>query len=399
MCLAAGGSARALVFDDIKAKAAAGDAAAQYQVGADYEEGQDVTADDAQALQWYRKSADQGYAAAERKLGGRYFAGNGVEKNLAEAYQWYSKAAAQGDADAQYNLGVMYDYGLGATNDAAEAARWYLKAAQQNRAEAQGRLGELYEEGRGVNKDLGAALKWYSAAADQGMMSAQSKVRELQAQPSAGTPALAPVVIADPGPVAPNKPETNEAPHLVVTHSVPTSATMAAIAQMQVPGPKATNLLIASAAPVAPVPTTPAKAAVVSAPATPVPVAVVASAPATNAVVSAADRLATLRSRAEQGDLKAQFSLGLAYFRGTGVTKDWDQALKWFRPAAEKGNATAQFCVGVIYFNRDTESPTNDVEAYRWFLRAEAQHNMAAVKARMELEKTMTWEQIQEAHQ
>ena len=38
-----------------------------------------------------------------------YFNGRGVAQDDAEAVAWYRRGAEQGFANAQYNLGVMYD--------------------------------------------------------------------------------------------------------------------------------------------------------------------------------------------------------------------------------------------------------------------------------------------------
>jgi len=43
----------------------------------------------------------------------------------AEAVKWYRKAAEQGHAEAQYKLGLSYRYGVGVPEDAAESARWF----------------------------------------------------------------------------------------------------------------------------------------------------------------------------------------------------------------------------------------------------------------------------------
>jgi len=43
------------------------------------------------------------------------------------------------------------------------------------------------------------------------------------------------------------------------------------------------------------------------------------------------------RTRAELGVAPAQFSLGLMYTNGEGVTKDLTQAIAWYRKAAEQG--------------------------------------------------------------
>ena len=49
--------------------------------------------------------AEQGDAAAQHKLGVMYDNGEGVLVNDAEAVKWYRKAAEQGDSDAQTILG------------------------------------------------------------------------------------------------------------------------------------------------------------------------------------------------------------------------------------------------------------------------------------------------------
>ena len=57
-------------------------------------------------------------------------------QNDAEAVKWFHKAAEQGNATAQYNLGRMYQNGEGVTRDFAEARRWYQKAAAQGHEDA-----------------------------------------------------------------------------------------------------------------------------------------------------------------------------------------------------------------------------------------------------------------------
>jgi TPR repeat protein len=64
--------------------------------------------DDAEAVKWYRKSAEQGYVKAQVNLGQMYFAGKGgVKKDEAEAYKWFLKAGEQGDSNGQNNVGAM----------------------------------------------------------------------------------------------------------------------------------------------------------------------------------------------------------------------------------------------------------------------------------------------------
>ena len=51
--------------------------------------------------------------------------GKGVLQDDAEAVKWYRLSAEQGNAYAQYNLGVMYSNGKGVLQDYAEAVKWY----------------------------------------------------------------------------------------------------------------------------------------------------------------------------------------------------------------------------------------------------------------------------------
>ena len=59
-----------------------------------------------------------------------YYNGQGVRQDYTQAVQWYRKAAEQGDAEAQYNLGLMYYKGEGVRQDLALAQEWFGKACQ-----------------------------------------------------------------------------------------------------------------------------------------------------------------------------------------------------------------------------------------------------------------------------
>ncbi len=78
------------------------------------------------------------------------------------------------------------------------------------------------------------------------------------------------------------------------------------------------------------------------------------------------------RPLAEQGDVDAQFNLGVRYVTGEGVPQDDNEALRWFRRAAEQGDADAQFNLGIGY-DLGRGVPQDDTEALRWFRRAAEQ--------------------------
>lgn len=87
--------------------------------------------------------------------------------------------------------------------------------------------------------------------------------------------------------------------------------------------------------------------------------------------------LKLLRPLAENGDARAQSTLGLLYYRGRGVQKDDAEALKWFRLAADRGDAIAEFNLGVMYAEGQGVPQDND-EAAKWYRLAADQGNPQA---------------------
>ena len=137
------------------------------------------------ALEWYRKAADQGYAVAQVILGWHYHTGEGVPQDDAEAVRWFRLATDQGHAQAQYRLGVAYRDGDGVRQDDAESVRWFRLAAEQGRADAQHDLACSYRDGNGVPQDYVQAHMWYSLSASQSSEAEwgnRAKNRDLTAQ-------------------------------------------------------------------------------------------------------------------------------------------------------------------------------------------------------------------------
>ena len=160
-------------LEELVRSAEQGDAAAQFDLGDRYFNGEGAPQDDGEALRWYRLAADQGYASAQVSLGFMYRNGEGVPQDDSEALRWYRLAADQGYASAQVSLGFMYRNGEGVPQDDGEAVRWYRLAADQGYANAQVSLGFMYRNGEGVPQDDGEAVRWYRLAADQGLAQAQ----------------------------------------------------------------------------------------------------------------------------------------------------------------------------------------------------------------------------------
>ncbi|MGE0079812.1 MAG: tetratricopeptide repeat protein [Thiohalomonadaceae bacterium] len=121
----------------LRAEAAAGDAYAQLNLGAAYDNGIGTEPDTALALYWYRAAADQGVPEAQFNLG-HLLVSRG---ETAEGARWLTRAAEQGLADAQYLIGVMLAEGsAGVPVDREAAVTWLRRAAAQEHAEAQAYL-------------------------------------------------------------------------------------------------------------------------------------------------------------------------------------------------------------------------------------------------------------------
>lgn len=89
---------------------------------------------------------------------------------------------------------------------------------------------------------------------------------------------------------------------------------------------------------------------------------------------------------AEQGHVRAQYSLGYIYRYGKGAPVndriDYDEAIKWYRKAAEQGHVWAQYSLGNIFytFTSSNVSLQNYKEAFIWFSKAAKQRHAGAQK-------------------
>lgn len=86
------------------------------------------------------------------------------------------------------------------------------------------------------------------------------------------------------------------------------------------------------------------------------------------------------RKAAEQGDPLGQRLLGAAYDSGSGVPEDHLEAARWYRRAADQGQAWAQLSIGSMY-QRGRGVPQNDAEAAEWFRKSAMQGNRGGQNA------------------
>ena len=134
------------------------------------------------ALSEFRPLAEGGMAAAQYRLGAMYENGRGVPRDLDQARDWYTRAAAQGYSGALYSLG----YVCFTQNDGACAVAWWTRAAAQDSADAMFSLGVLYDEGTAAPRDPVQAHMWYDLAAATGAAGAAEARRRAAAWGSGG---------------------------------------------------------------------------------------------------------------------------------------------------------------------------------------------------------------------
>jgi len=104
---------------------------------------------------------------------------------------------------------------------------------------------------------------------------------------------------------------------------------------------------------------------------------VLAAAQAAAARQDYATELTLLRPLAEQGNAKAQTTLGGMYHLGQGVPRDYAEAARWFRKAAEQGDVAAYDFLGLMYsFGEGV--PVDFAEAARWHRKAADQGDAGA---------------------
>lgn len=129
-----------------------------------------------------RRRAEAGDASAQYALGCRYYEGDGVARDYAEALKWYRFAAAQGHNSGLCDVAYCYRNGHGVLLDFAKAILFYQQAADQGCPTGAFWLAHAYEHGEGVAPDMKKALHWYRIARDRGDSDATEALERLRSR-------------------------------------------------------------------------------------------------------------------------------------------------------------------------------------------------------------------------
>lgn len=87
-----------------------------------------------------------------------------------------------------------------------------------------------------------------------------------------------------------------------------------------------------------------------------------------------------IKLNAKCGNAEAQSILGAMYSKGIGVTKDNNEAFKWFHKAANQGNIRAQLIIGARYAV-GIGVRRNHEKALYWYSKAANQNSQKAEAA------------------
>lgn len=92
------------------------------------------------------------------------------------------------------------------------------------------------------------------------------------------------------------------------------------------------------------------------------------------------DDVDALKQKAEQGNVQAQYTMGMLCEQGKEVSKSYTEAAKWFKMAADKGSAQAQLRLA-YYYEVGAFTDMNYGEAARYYTLAAQQGNAQAMNA------------------
>ena len=262
------------------------------------------------------------------------------DRNYAASFPAFQKAVEQGHVKAHLKLGNHYQYGKGVSKSANKAIELYKIAGDLGEPTGYAEIGYIYAEGLGTSKSPAKSVEWYRKAAEAGHYLGQYKLG---------------LAYRDGLGVAKNESKATYWFGLGAAQGH-----MMSRGQMDIMNargvtawqPPASN----SALPEGSSLYQPNKAA-------PEPI----------------DKIASLKSKAQAGDVSAQESLGLRYYHGNGVAQSYEDAALWIEKAAIERELEAMVVYARLWEN-GWGVRQNDGHAKFWYEQA-ANQGSAEAKA------------------
>jgi TPR repeat protein len=168
-------------LEQLQEQAQQGDPAAQLALAIRYRDAKGVAKDNAAAMQWAHRAADQGHADAMDFVGLAYLRGAVVKRSPEIAFGYF-KAAAEQSAQAAFNLGQCYFGAQGTAQDCATALNWWKKAAAKGHGRAASSAAMVLLSGEGIPLDAAEARRFAERAAELNDPSGLIVLGEMQFQ-------------------------------------------------------------------------------------------------------------------------------------------------------------------------------------------------------------------------
>lgn len=347
----------------VREKAAAGDADCQCQLAFRYLEGLGGLKQDKQAaVAWYTKAAEQGHAAAQFNLGVLYEQGQGVKQDYRMAARWYQQAAQQGYASAQANLAYLYRHGLGVACDRQQELEWNRKAAAQGELHALCSLAVSYHNGSCGQQDACKALELYRRVLNDPQKTADRQRLDACAQYGLGL-----MHYEGQAGLARDESEAYRLFHLASDKGDVDATYMLGVMLQNGQGVKKDAKLARfyySAAAFK------GHAAAQCA---------MGDIYASGLRHDYEKALEYYTKAAQQGDAGALRGLGTLYLYGRGTAKDAAKAVQLLTQSAQQGDADAQYQLGLCY-QRGMGVARDEHQALLWYQKAAAQGHAAAAR-------------------
>lgn len=318
-----------------------------------------------EAAQHFKMAANQGHGKAQYQLAKLYEQGIGVEQNSKLYQKWLNKAASAGvisaqrdldlkstdskpsqpsktssdrDAEAQFRLGIKHLTGDNATKDPGKASILFIKAAKQNHARAQYQLGLMYEKAIGFDRNIKKAREWYQKAADAGLPEAQDAL-------------------------------------LAFTDKKNQERVVSIKARKKTTDPLDAQLIDKKSSPI----NTFVMKAKKGDRAAQFEVGIGFLSGENGFEKNIKKGIDWLKTAATNHHVKAGTTLGLLYYEGREVERDYPTAAKWLEKSAMDGDADAQYTLGNIY-RQGLGVAKNNTTAIKWYRKAANQGHKAARK-------------------
>ena len=106
-------------------------------------------------------------------------------------------------------------------------------------------------------------------------------------------------------------------------------------------------------------------------------VLVLADEPVLDKSASAPAAFVWYKEKAEQGDVEAQFNIGMMCETGWSVPVDNKKAIRWYREAAKQGHANAQIRLGMLYY-LGLGARQSEIKGQKWIREAAEQNQLLA---------------------